>query len=132
MNKNLVALIKYGSAVIFGAIIFFITISVRNIYTQTSIKEIYRYISDGFTIPGVIILCAGVLVFLSNQGAFMGVGYVVKHAVVMLIPFIKKKNESYQEYCEKKKAVKGYLFLFIVGGIYLILGIIFIILYYSA
>ena len=129
MNKKVVALIKYSAASAFGIGVFFLVVGLRNIYSQTSIKEIMRFLSDGFIIPGVLLLCFGVLVAVANMGSFNGIGYALKHAVLMLIPFSKKKHQTYAEYVESKKQTHGYAFLFIVGGVFMVAGIVFLILW---
>lgn len=130
MNKYVVALIKYGSAFLVCVGIFFGVISIRNIYAETELINIIRDLCDGFIIPGVVLIGAGALVFVANLGSFNGIGYAVKHAVLMLIPFSKKKHETYAEYVSKHKEVKGYYFLFIVGGVFLTAGIVFLCIWF--
>ena len=35
----------------------------------------YRTLCDAFTIPGVLALCVGLLLWVSNDGFFYGLGY---------------------------------------------------------
>ena len=95
------------------------------------LQQIYRYLSDGFIIPGVIFIAVGLLIFLSNEGALRGVGYVVKRAVLMLLPFLGAKHETYAEYCANYKKANGFSFFFIIGGLFTLAGIIFTILFYT-
>lgn len=129
MNKYLKTIIKYSITFAAGVGLFFLVVGLRNIYNQTDIKQIYRFLADGFTIPGVLMLCFGCLLLLSNWGALTGIGYALKHAITMLIPIIPKKHETYAEYCERRKPLKGFGFLFIVGFIFLATGIVFTILF---
>ncbi len=129
MNKKVVTLIKYSLASAFAIGIFFLVVGLRNIYAETSIVEIMRFLSDGFVIPGVLLLCFGVIVAVANMGSFNGIGYALKHAVQMLIPFTKKKHQTYAQYVESKKPIHGYAFLFIVGAIFAAIGIVFLIIW---
>lgn len=131
MNSKVVTVIKYlvGFGLAIG--IFFLTISLRDIYSQTDTNQIYRFLSDGFIVPGVMFLCIGGLVWLSNAGSLSGIGYALKHLFQMLIPVGKKKHETYADYLETRKQVSGYAFLFIIGGLFFLLGIVFVIMFYS-
>lgn len=128
-NKKSAVILKYFLSFLVATTFFFLTISLRDIYSTTDQQEIYRTLSDGFAIPGVFFLCVGVLVWLSNQNAFDGIGYAVKHLFTMLIPLFPKKHETYQEFRESRNRVSGFGFLFIVGGLFLLLAIIFMLLF---
>lgn len=129
MKKYLPTILKYSISSLVAIGIFFIVISIHNIYSETEFKNIMHYLSDGFVVPGILFIGAGFIVMLSNMGAFYGIGYALKHLFVMLLPFLTKKEETYAQYLEKRKQIHGYLFLFIVGGIFFITGIVFLIIY---
>ena len=94
--------------------------------------DLYRTLSDAFTVPGLLCVFFGLIIWLSNEGAFNGVGYVMKYAVQSLI-FLGRRGtvEKYGDYVEKqqKKKSKGYSFLFVVGGVFLAVSVVFVILY---
>ena len=114
MNKIVKNILKYSISFLIATGIFFLVISIRNIYSTTDLQQIYRYLSDGFIIPGVLFIAVGLLIFLSNEGALRGVGYVVKRAVLMLLPFLGAKHETYAEYCANYKKANGFSFFFII------------------
>lgn len=130
MNKKIITLLKYliGSVVAFS--IFFLTIGLRNIYTTTDTKQVFRFLSDGFFIPGILLIGLYLLIWFANLGSFDGIGYAMKHLVSMLIPFGQKKHETYSQYLESKKKVNGFGFLFIIGASFLLIGIVFMILFF--
>ena len=129
MKKYLPTILKYSISSLVAIGIFFIVVSIHNIYSETSAKNIMHYLSDGFVVPGILFLGAGFIVMVANMGAFHGIGYALKHLFVMLLPFLTKKEETYSQYLEKRKQIHGYLFLFVVGSIFLLAGIIFLIIY---
>lgn len=131
MSQTKKTIIKYSVGTLVALAIFLLVISLRDIYVVKEKKEIYRILSDGFTYPGIIFLCGGFLVFVSNRGIFNGIGYALKWFFIKLIPFSKKEHETYGDYLEKRKFVKSYYFLYIIGGVFLIMAIIFIILFYT-
>lgn len=136
MNSELKAnLIKYGICVAFALLMVWIYFSLRldsfEEFSALDTVERFVLLSDAFTIPGGILLMSGALVALSNNGALDGVGYAMRLMVRMLIPGMGRKQERYGDYVERKKDKKlsGYGFLFISGGFFLLIGIVFMVLY---
>ncbi|MCR5231689.1 MAG: DUF3899 domain-containing protein [Acholeplasmatales bacterium] len=129
-NKKVIVgvIIKYSVAIIVATGLLFMALGLRNYFSVEDNKEKIKMLSDGFTIPGVFLCLLGVLVWISNQGAFTGVSYLVKRMFTALLPRFRKE-ETYAEYRENRKKYSGYLFLFIVGGAFLITGIVLAIVY---
>ncbi len=97
--------------------------------------EVWRIWCDAFTVPGMLIFLTGVLVWLSGEGVFLGLGYAVSYMVRMLIPGMGHKHERYADYIERKTEkgkAKGYAFLFVVGGVMLLAAAVFLVLFYRA
>ena len=72
---------------------------------SSSSAENYTILSDGFSVPGVIMLAVATIIWLSGEGAFDAVGFVTGKALRALIPFSRThelKGETYQEYKERK------------------------------
>ncbi len=98
--------------------------------------DLWRMLSDAFLLPGLLMVFAGVLIFVGNDGFFNGVGYVLNRAVDFFIPgrAATRKMESYGDYVARKrekKPVTGYACLFIVGGGFLLAAILFVVLFYA-
>lgn len=100
-------------------------------YDDVTKQDIIRYISDAFSVPGVITILVGLLITVSNEGAFYGVGYALSSAGKALLPGGRLKTEKYADYVERKSGNKitGFGFLFFVGGAFLIVGLIFMAIY---
>lgn len=128
---------KYIDYIVCGMIGFLVILFVffyQHIFSAPNTKDIWRIISDACYLAGVLIFGSGVLVWVSNEGAFHMMSYGVKKVVNL---FRKEENKSsmektYFEYHlamqDEKKHVKPIL---LVGGIYLILAIISTIIYSS-
>ena len=124
-------LLKYGiSAAVCAAMVWFY-ISVRDFSAQALVDK-YRILCDAFTVPGLLAILAGVLLAVTNQGALDGIGYACSTAFKALIPGGRLKMEKYYDYVQRKneKRVKGYGFLFIVGGACMLIAVVFMILFY--
>ncbi len=95
--------------------------------------ELYRILCDAFTIPGLLLLAFAFLLLLSNQGVLDGVGYLAANALRFLIPAGGIRIENYKEYLKRRRAnrAKGYGFLFVAGGILLLVAAVFLLCFYT-
>lgn len=133
MSKRLkVVLAKYGGCTAFVALMVWLYISLRDV-SKATLLDWYRMLSDAFTVPGMLLLMAGCLVWISNLGALDGLAYAVSFAFRSLIPGGRYKDEKYADYVERhrEKRIKGYGFLFVAGGVTMALAIVFLLLFYS-
>lgn len=101
-------------------------------FTSASRPEQYRMLSDAFLIPGAVAVLTGCMLVISNKGGLDGISFMAGRAVRMLIPGVKKKDEKYFDYVERKREnpVKGFGFLFAVGGGFCAAAIVFMVLFY--
>lgn len=124
-------ILPYLIPFVIGLILFIFIISSRNIFKEESTKEIYRILSDGLAVPGVVITGVGLLVCLSNEGAFD----IISYGLILFIGKFKKnvsdrKYETYYDYKVAKHAnKKSFAHILLVGLFFLLLGILFTILY---
>ena len=127
-------LIKYGGSAAASLVMSFLTFSIygKEKFLSSPLVDQYRILCDTFSVPGVMLIMAGLLVLVSNQGAFEGIGYALRHAVKMLVPG-PKKMETYYDYLKRKrgKKITGYGFLFVTGLVNLFLAGIFMALFYN-
>ena len=127
-----VLLAKYGGSAVFVGLMAYFYISVRD-FAGGTLAEQFCMISDALTIPGMLLLLSGALVWVSNLGALDGIGYVLSLLGRSLVPGGRAKaDEKYADYVERKRAnsVRGYGFLFISGGITTVLALVFIALFF--
>ncbi len=131
------SLLKYGVTTAIGLAAAYLVCSLKDVWHITDKMEKYRVFSDAFTLPGIIIVCVGFLVWLANKEYFMSLSYFATRAVRALIPFGRtyEKHETLHDYVMRKREkepVKGYGFLFIVGLAFVAVAVIFLILYHNA
>lgn len=129
MRKNL---LKYG---ITGAVCvaFAAAFCALRGFGQMSTVVRYRTVCDAFTVPGLLCICVGILLWASNDGLFYGLGYCLDITRKALIPGGRKKMERYYDYVQRHsgKKVTGYGFLYVCGGVCMAIAIVFLILFYS-
>lgn len=128
-KETKIALIKYGitSVLSIGCALIYI-----NNRQPNSLADQYRLWSDGFFIPGIMLLCMGILCILSNMGSFDGISWGLKFALKTLIPFGRfKKQEKYGDYVTKRREnpIRGYQFMLHIGIIDILIAIVFMFLF---
>lgn len=129
LSKNL---IKYGACIALGLLAGYGYLAGNDFWGQALLVEKYRLLSDAFMVPGFLMVAFGLLIFLGNEGSFLGIGFVAQKAGSFLIPFLyKQKGETYKEYVERKtgKPIQGYGFLFFCGCGFLVVAAVFLVLY---
>lgn len=133
MNRKFKNLLKYGITAAIGLLMVTLTVDLHGYAAADSTQEKIRILADAFTIPGVVILLIGVLVRISNEGMFDGLLYVFSYAAKILIPGADKTHERYVDYVARKREkgpAKGFGFLFVVGGIFLAVSVVFTVLFF--
>ena len=127
-----VRLWKYGCSFAVGGLIAWAMLSSRNIAFVSEPAERYRILCDAFTVPGIMLVMIGILVWIGNTGSFTGLSYVLRYLGLSLVPGGRKKQESYYDYAERKKgkSIHGYGFLNIAGCVFLAVAVLFLILFY--
>ncbi len=109
---------------------FLLVLWINDFSSATALVDKYRILADGFTVPGVILIMLTALVRLSSEGAFDGLGYVLRHGAYLLIPR-KYKHETYYDYKKSKgeKKPHGYSCMFFVGVVFVLISIVFVVLH---
>lgn len=104
---------------------------IREHWNEESISVRLVNLTDAFTIPSVVIVMLGALVWVSTTGFFDMLTYGTRRAANALFPFYRYEYVPFYDYKVKKdsKRITGYSFMFISGGIYFIPAIVFMIIY---
>ena len=118
---------------IIGLLMFLWVIISHDIFKLSDKKEIFRALSDACFIPGCIIGGFGLLILLSNEGAFDIISYGLRLFFEKFKRNInERKFESYYDYKVFKRGHKqSYGNVLAVGVFYLLFAILFLILYYN-
>ena len=132
MSKQLKSLlIKSGTALVLGLGIALAFYNSRN-GESLDLVEQYRVLCDAFTIPGLMMILVGLLLWLSGLGALDAIGYLFRYVVQAFVPGVTKVAH-YLDYVEeqREKRAKGYGFLFVAGGILMVVAIVYLVLFYG-
>jgi hypothetical protein len=132
VKKNV---IKYAVATGVALALCLLTLWLHGFSLATELVDKYRILADAFTIPGVIILMVGCLVWISTTGFFDILAFAFSNLGARLIPFFgaKSDHESYYDYKMRKdkSRAKGYAFLFVVGAVFVVIALVFTALHES-
>ena len=126
-------LIKY--AVCFGvaSIITVLVFWSKNFFTD-SIAANLQVLSDGFSVSGILLLLFAGLLFVSGEGALLGVSFVMRNVFLFFIPMGRKYHETYAQYRERKigrAKASGDRCILVTGLVFLAIGIIFTVIWYA-
>ncbi|MBE5863568.1 MAG: DUF3899 domain-containing protein [Lachnospiraceae bacterium] len=131
MNTNLK---KYGTSFLLGGGLFCLYLFTRE-FPASEASENFRMLADAATIPGLLFVMFGALIWAASLGAMDGVSYGLGYALRAFLPGGRMQpEETYAEHIAKRREKyansRGYGFLFITGIIFLAIAGIFIALFY--
>ncbi len=126
-------LIRYSVTLGVGLAIALIVSFAKSLYWQDTAADVMRALSDCFVVPGMLLLLFGLLVVCSNGGTFDMLGYGTRKVLLL---FRRKQDEkdkeTFYDYRKRKQESKrSFAYLLICGGVYIFIGLIFLILYYN-
>ena len=125
-------LIKYGVACGAGLAYAAYAVFSQNGFSQET-SSLLRILSDAFFLPGALMILIAGLMVVSNHGAFDALAYTGKSLKRLFIPERPgEKRMNYREYVERRreKPATGFAFLFVVGGVFTVIGLIFMLVFY--
>lgn len=125
--------VRYFAATAAGCAVCIAVLLAKNVFSSTDTAQAVRVLADAFTVAGLTLLVSGLLVCISRQGMFLGMGYTFHSLIVSLhdSEYRKEHRESYSEYVERKsKKDTAFLFLIITGGVFMIPAVVFTILFF--
>ena len=132
-QKNRDVLIKYlicfGVALLITLTVFWI----KGFFTD-NVAVNFQILSDGFTVSGLLLTLFAGLLFVSGEGALLGISYILRNVVLTFIPMGRKNHETYAQYCKRKlgqiKKPGDYCIL-VTGLSFLLIGIVFTVIWYT-
>ena len=124
-ENNKVKLAKY--AVCFGieVLIAFLVIWSKGFFTESAAVNL-QILADAFFVSGIIMTLFAGMLFISSEGALIGIGFVLRNVVLAFIPMGRAKHELYADYRARKlkEAKKTEISSVLVTGLFfLVIGI---------
>jgi hypothetical protein len=128
-------LLKYGIASVVGIFITVLVLESQGFFLvfaesllQKEIQLICLMLCDGFFVSCILITLFGILVWIASTGFFDSLGYALKTAAHLLIPFKRGQRKSYYDYKMEKeeKRMPAQSFLIWVGLVFLAISAVFL------
>ena len=125
-------IIRYLICLAVGAGIILLVFAIKGFYMETA-KENMQLLHDAFFSAGALMMLFAGLLYVSGEGAFLGIGYALGRAVRALIPFSNKPHETYAQYRERKtgERKKSDHSLLLTGLFFFVISLIFLAIWYK-
>ena len=128
-------LTKYLVCLGVASLITFIVFWIRGFFTN-DIGVNIQILSDGFFVSGILLTLFAGMMFVSGEGALIGISFVLRNIVQAFTPMGRKNHEFYGKYRERKLAEKkakkasGDHCILIVGICFLAISVVFTAIWY--
>ena len=132
-EETKVTLTKY--AVCFGveALIAFLVIWSKGFFTQSAAVNL-QILSDAFFVAGILMTLFAGMLFVSSEGALIGIGFVIRNVVLTFIPMGRAKHELYADYRARKMSEakkQNDSCILVTGLFFLVIGIVLTGIWYA-
>ena len=133
-QETKVKLIKYAVCVGVEAVIAFLVIWSKGFFTDSAAVNL-QILADAFFVAGILMTLIAGMLFVSGEGALIGIGFVLRNIVLAFIPMGRARHELYVDYRARKlKEAKKHnnSSILVTGLIFLIIGILLTGIWYMA
>ena len=122
-QETKVTLRNYAICVGIEALIAFLVIWSKGFFTDRASVNV-QILADTFFVSGILMTLFAGMMYVSGEGALIGIGFVLRNAVLAFIPMGRAKQERYADYRARKLSqakkhndrcilVTGLIFLFV-------------------
>ena len=131
-QENKALLIKYIICFVIASLITVGVFWAKGFFVHSTAVNV-QILADGFTVSGILVTLFAGMLFISGEGALLGIGFIAKSVILTFIPGGRMRHEKYADYRERKlqemKKSTDHCILF-TGLAFLIIGIIFNVIWY--
>ncbi len=100
-QENKSRLIKYIVCICVASLITLVVFWIQGFFTHSVARNL-QVLGDGFTVSGALFLMFAGMMFISGEGALIGIGWVLRNAFLTFVPMGRKRHELYRDYRERK------------------------------
>ena len=132
-QENKVTLRNYAICVGIEVLIAFLVIWSKGFFTHSAAVNV-QILSDAFFVSGILMTLYAGLMFVSGEGALIGIGFVLRNVVLAFVPMGRARHERYADY-RARKLSEGKKHndscILVTGLIFLFIGIVFTVIWYA-
>ena len=132
-QENRSSFIKYAICVGIELVIAFLVIWSKGFFTDRAAVNL-QILSDAFFVSGILMTLFAGMLYVSSEGALVGIGFVLRNAILTFFPMGRAKQERYADYRERKmREMKNNndSCLLITELFFLAIGIVLTLIWYS-
>ena len=100
-QETKVKLIKYAVCVGVEVLIAFLVIWSKGFFTDSAAVNL-QILADAFFVAGILMTLFAGMLFISGEGALIGIGFVLRNVVLAFIPMGRARHELYADYRARK------------------------------
>ena len=122
---------NYAICVGIEVLIAFLVIWSKGFFTKSAAVNV-QILADAFFVAGILMTLFAGMLYVSGEGALIGIGFVLRNAVLTFIPMGRARQERYADYRARKiKAAKKHndRCILVTGVIFLFIGIVFTVIW---
>ena len=122
---------NYAICVGIEVLIAFLVIWSKGFFTKSAAVNI-QILADAFFVAGILMTLFAGMLYVSGEGALIGIGFVLRNAVLTFIPMGRARQERYADYRARKiKEAKKHndRCILVTGLIFLFIGIVFTVIW---
>ena len=126
------AIRNYGICFGVEALIAFLVIWSKGFFTDSAAVNL-QILSDAFFVPGILMSLFAGMMYVSGEGALIGISFVLRNVVLAFIPMGRARHEVYADYRARKlKEAKKHnnRYVLLSGLTFLFIGVILTVIWY--
>ena len=130
-EENKVTLRNYAICVGIEALIAFLVIWSKGFFTDSASVNL-QILSDAFFVSGILMTLYAGMMFVSGEGALIGIGFVLRNAALTFVPMGRARHERYADYRARKLGAakkRNNSCVTVTGLIFLFIGVIFTVIW---
>ena len=130
MNKKTFR--NYAICVGIEVLIAFLVIWSKGFFTQSAAVNV-QILSDAFFVSGILMTLFAGLMYVSSEGALIGISFVLRNVALAFIPMGRLRHEKYADYRARKMAAnknRSNRCVLVTGLVFLFVGIVFTAIWY--
>ena len=124
---------NYAICVGIELIIAFLVVWSKGFFTQSAAVNI-QILSDAFFVSGILMTLFAGLLFVSGEGALVGISFVLRNVVLTFLPMGRARQERYADYRARKLSEakkRNDRCILVTGLVFLFIGIVFTVIWYT-
>ena len=131
-EETKVKLIKYGVCCGVELLIAFLVIWSKGFFTQSAAVNV-QILADAFFVAGILMSLFAGMMYVSSEGALIGISFVLRNMVLAFIPMGRTRQERYADYRARKLSElkkRNNNCILVTGLFFLIIGIVLTLIWY--